>query len=158
MLKLVLHVLGRHRRVDVLEDEVLPVHRDACDLAANAAEAVDTQLDWRIRVRAVSRCWRPLLLWTKVSKGSHRSSACHRLRGCKGHGGVGLHSVPIPCGIESCAAHQGEKRKNFPAAVTAGWNRHWLAEKQINSRHDPRGSKKWHLFNVSPALRHLFSL
>merc|ERR1719161_419436 len=50
VLKLVLHVLWRHRRVDVLQDEILPIHRDARDLAANAAEAVDAKLDWSIWV------------------------------------------------------------------------------------------------------------
>merc|ERR1719235_3040778 len=134
MLKLVLHVLWRHRGVDVLEDEILTVHCDACDLATNAAKAIDAELDWRIWVCAVNRSWGPLLLWTEVSKGSHRPSARHRLRGCKGHGGGGLHSVPAPCGIESCAAQQGEDRKNFPVAITAG-NCHRLTKKQINTQH-----------------------
>mmetsp|Transcript_23254 Transcript_23254/g.68964 ORF Transcript_23254/g.68964 Transcript_23254/m.68964 type:complete len:290 (+) Transcript_23254:1003-1872(+) len=45
VLEQVLHVLGRHGRVDVLEHERLAVHGDAHDLAADAAEAVDAQLD-----------------------------------------------------------------------------------------------------------------
>merc|ERR1719387_937955 len=45
VLEQVLHVLGRHGRVDVLEHERLTVHGDAHDLAADAAEAVDAQLD-----------------------------------------------------------------------------------------------------------------
>jgi len=50
VLQEVLHVLRRHGRVDVLEHERLTLHGDADDLAANAAEAVDTKLDRRVRV------------------------------------------------------------------------------------------------------------
>ena len=50
VLEEVLHVLGRHRRVDVLEDEGVAGHGDAHDLAADAAEAVDAELDGGVRV------------------------------------------------------------------------------------------------------------
>ena len=45
VLEEVLEVLRRTRTVDVLELERVAVHRDADDLAANAAEAVDAELD-----------------------------------------------------------------------------------------------------------------
>eukprot|EP00967_Tisochrysis_lutea_P062613 scaffold80440_cov33-Tisochrysis_lutea.AAC.1 len=50
VLKEVLHVLRGHRRVDVLEHKGIAVHGNAHDLAANAAEAVDTKLDRGVRV------------------------------------------------------------------------------------------------------------
>ena len=48
VLEQVLHVLRSHRRVDVLEDERLAVDGNAHDLAADAAEAVDAELDRQV--------------------------------------------------------------------------------------------------------------
>merc|ERR1719253_134410 len=50
VLEQVLQVLRRARAVDVLHDERLALHRDAHDLAADAAEAVDAELDRGRRV------------------------------------------------------------------------------------------------------------
>jgi len=50
VLKQILHVLGRHRRVDMLEHEGLAVQCNAHHLAADAAEAVDAKLDGRVGI------------------------------------------------------------------------------------------------------------
>merc|ERR1719353_1461157 len=50
VLKQVLEVLRGTGTVDVLDHEGLALHRDAHDLAADAAEAVDAELDRRVRV------------------------------------------------------------------------------------------------------------
>mmetsp|Transcript_3343 Transcript_3343/g.10574 ORF Transcript_3343/g.10574 Transcript_3343/m.10574 type:complete len:382 (+) Transcript_3343:276-1421(+) len=50
VLEEVLHVLRRHRRVDVLQHKRVAVHGDADHLAADAAKAVHAELDRGVRV------------------------------------------------------------------------------------------------------------